>query len=327
MRILCLVTRLDKASARYRILQYIPYLEAEGIEVQVRIIGQKLGDKCQILAAARQFDLVLIQKKLIAYVDLKLLRAFSKKLVFDFDDAIMFSDSLASDTNSTTRQNKFRHMAQSVDAIIAGNSYLASLASTYNNQVFCIPTSIDLNRYQIQKPITSSTITIGWIGSAITLPYLKTIKIPLEAVGERAPNAQLKIVSDAFLHFSRIRSIHKPWNFDDEIEDLNSMDIGIMPLTDDPWARGKCGFKLLQYMAVGKPVVCSPVGVNRDIVQPDINGYWASNDEEWQDNLLKLIEDKTLRQRMGKAARVTIEEHYSLEKNAKILSECVKQIV
>ncbi len=321
MRILFLVTRLDKASARYRILQYRPYLEAAGFDVQIQTFANTWREKLKLLDSANQVDCVVIQKKLMAYLDLKLLRACSKKLIFDFDDAIMFPDSHAKANNSTTRIKKFSRMVKTVDTVIAGNAYLADRARPYTNQILCIPTCIDLSRYLILAKEPGHTVTLGWIGSAVTLPYLDLIRDPLEKIGEKYPNVRLKIVSNEFINLKNIDVIRKVWNYDEEIEDLNSFDIGLMPLSDDPWTRGKCGFKLLQCMAVGKPVVCSPVGVNRDIVKPNMNGFWAQSDEEWHNSLTKLIDDIPLRHRLGQEARRTIASQYNLASYADVLIE------
>jgi glycosyltransferase involved in cell wall biosynthesis len=160
------------------------------------------------------------------------------------------------------------------------------------------------------------TVTLGWIGSSSTIFYLERIRGVLDRVFERHTNTRLKIVADRFLDCDLMPVVKKNWDYGDEIADLRSFDIGLMPLTDDPWARGKCGFKLLQYMAVGVPGVASPVGVNTEIIEHGRNGFLAESEKEWTECLARLIEDPALRRRMGEEARRTVIERYSQDVNA-----------
>ncbi|MCJ7665015.1 MAG: glycosyltransferase [Desulfobacterales bacterium] len=156
-------------------------------------------------------------------------------------------------------------------------------------------------------------MTIGWIGSRSTLPYLDHIKGVFEELGERYGYIELKVICDIFFDCEKIPLIKKMWGEKEAIADLKSLDIGVMPLSDDPWSRGKCGLKILQYYGVGVPVVCTPVGVNRDVVQDGINGFWAMTHEEWIEKLSLLIEDPSLRQKMGLYGRELVRESYSLQ--------------
>jgi glycosyltransferase involved in cell wall biosynthesis len=171
----------------------------------------------------------------------------------------------------------------------------------------------------------SGDVVLGWIGSRGTLKYLKEIAPALEVIGERFPGVKLKIVADDFFGLERLPVIKKSWSATDEIADLHSFDIGLMPLTDDVWTRGKCGFKLLQCMAVGLPVVCSPVGANRQIMADGVEGYWASNHAEWVEKLAALINDATLAQAMGRRGREKVQQTYSLQANAPLLIQALRQ--
>jgi glycosyltransferase involved in cell wall biosynthesis len=170
-------------------------------------------------------------------------------------------------------------------------------------------------------------ITIGWIGSRSTFSYLGRIKGVLEKIGERYQNVELKIVADKFFDCKNIPVVKSKWSYDSEIDDLQSFDIGLMPLTDNAWTRGKCGFKLIQCMAVQVPVICSPVGMNREIVQHGVNGLWANNSEEWIKGLSTLIETPTMREKLGVNGRKTVQEKYSLELNAMRLAGLLKNCI
>jgi glycosyltransferase involved in cell wall biosynthesis len=180
-------------------------------------------------------------------------------------------------------------------------------------KVFIIPTCIDMNLYPRKKKISNSQeIILGWIGTKGNLKYLKKLEPVFEIIRQRFPQAKLKIVSNDFYDSSYLPTIKKLWNLEEENEDLISFDIGLMPLNDDLWSRGKCGLKIIQYLSVGVPAVCTPVGINSDIVKNGENGFWATNDQEWVDHLSTLIQNQELRSQMGLKGIGTVEREYSL---------------
>jgi glycosyltransferase involved in cell wall biosynthesis len=178
-----------------------------------------------------------------------------------------------------------------------------------------------MERYKEKNPTSSHEVVIGWIGSRSTLPYLERMKSILDDIALRYSASRLKIVADAFFECEKMPVTQKQWSYEEEIADLHTFDIGLMPLTDDPWSRGKCGFKLLQYMAVGIPAVCSPVGVNKDIIIDGVNGFCANSDQEWLYKIGILIGNPELRQAMGKRARENVISTYSTDCNAPKLME------
>ena len=221
---------------------------------------------------------------------------------------------------SKGRQVKFSKTVETADLVIAGNKYLQDFAITINPNTYIVPTSIDTNRYTVRpKHYSSEHIIIGWIGSNATLYYLERMKHVWDEIFDRFPFTKLKIISNSFFSCGRIPVIKKQWNYEDEIQDLHSLNIGLMPLIDDPWTRGKCGFKLLQYMASGIPSVSSPVGVNKEIIQDGVNGMLATEDAEWIEKITMLIKDANLRNSIAKSARKTVFENYSLDANSKEL--------
>lgn len=338
MKILFIVPRLDKASSRYRAIQYEPYLREWAIESKYIALPKNIIKRFKFWYTCKHYDGIVLQKRLLSWWDLFWLKKFSNKLFFDFDDAIIFTDS---GVIKKTRQRKFHRIMANADLVIAGNTYLQQLAiecrqkimrssksHSHNNQysVKVLATPIDLSRYEQKNYQTKDKITIGWIGSRVTLPYLEAIKPVLEKLGGEYSNLVLKIVADEFIECESLTVEKIRWTAENEIADLQGMDIGIMPLDDNAWTRGKCSFKLLQYMAVGVPVVCNPVGMNKDVVRDGINGFWAANKEQWVQQLSILIEDEALRERMGNLGRKRIEEEYNVEVSAKKMAGWFKKI-
>jgi glycosyltransferase involved in cell wall biosynthesis len=217
-------------------------------------------------------------------------------------------------------------MMKRSDFVVAGNQFLKSESLRYNPHVEIIPTSIDLSRYKLKEDFhRDGPITIGWLGSSSTLKYLKDLAPVFEDLFKAYPDTRLKIVCDEFFDLPSMPVIKKRWSLEDEVEDLKSFDIGVMPLTHDLWSQGKCGLKILQYYSVGLPVVCSPVGVNKDIIKDRENGFWAQNQEEWKNGLRELIQDEVLRRTLGGRGRTTVEGSYSLEVNAPRLLDVLKK--
>lgn len=316
MNILFLVAKLDNASTRQRVLQYLPRLESAGMACEVLTAPTTILAKRELWRRLPLFHTLFIQRRLFQPWEVWIMRRGIRRLVFDFDDAVMFKDHDTRQTGNFTRRFKFRAMARHADLMIAGNGYLQAQALPYCNRVAILPTAVDMERYQPKSDHGAERVTIGWIGSRSTLKYLTDIQDVLEELAKNYPHLQLKIVADRFLTGQQLPIIAKHWDYVDEIADLHSFDIGLMPLRDDPWSRGKCGFKLIQCMAVGVPVVCSPVGMNREIVEDGINGLWAGDPDSWFKALAALIEDPQRRRELGTAGRQTVQQYYSLQGQA-----------
>lgn len=317
MKILFVVPRIDKASTRYRVLQYISYMEKEGMVVQIVVSPRTIRAKIALWKRLAAFDLVLIQKKLFQPWESWIVRRCADRLVYDLDDAVMFKDPGSRNDGRPRRELRFKSAVKRCDLVIAGNFYLRENVLPYNRNVEILPTTVDIRRYRPKALKKKDEIIIGWIGSRVTLHSLEALKDVFEEIGRRYAYVTLKIVADDFFDCRHIRVIKKRWNNDTEIGDLHSFDIGVMPLTDDVWTRGKCGFKLIQCMAVQVPVVCSPVGMNRDIIAPGKNGLFAKTHLDWIEALTRLIENPELREQLGVEGRKTVLERYDLESNAK----------
>ncbi len=328
MKVAFLIHSLEVNSCRYRVLQYLPYLKKAGIEASIHFYQRTWRDKLRFYNSLGNYDIFYIHRKLFPPLEFAYIRKKAKKIMYDFDDAIMYRSSSAKNHYSFSRRIKFAYMMRRVDFVIAGNQFLKSKVLPYNPHVEVIPTSIDLSPYASKKKNArkEGPVIVGWLGSSSTLKYLKKLMPPLERLYRRYPQFQLKIVCDQFLDSSIVPVIKKKWSAETEEEDLNSFDIGVMPLADDLWSQGKCGFKILQYFSAGLPAVCTPVGVNRDIVQDSINGFWAQDEKQWEDRLLTLIQEEELRREMGLAGRKTVEGLYTVEFNAPRLLDVLKKV-
>lgn len=302
---------------RYRVLQYLPYLKKEGVDGSVHSYKRNAAERYRLYNTLDRYDIVYIHRKLFFPPEFWYIRKKARKIIYDFDDAVMYRSSSSKNPHSFSRRTKFAYMMKRVDFAIAGNQFLKSEALHYNPKVAVVPTSIDLSKYRLKEESRQRTsITVGWLGSGSTLRYLKALMGTLDRLYQNCPHFQVKIVCDRFVEGLHVPVIKKRWVLEEEDADLRSFDIGLMPLSDDLWSRGKCGLKILQYYGVGIPVVCTPVGVNRDIVEDGVNGFWARDEDEWQNRLLTLIREEDLRRTMGRSGREKVEKEYSLEVNA-----------
>lgn len=318
-RVLFLAHGLDGVSCRFRVLQYVPYLRRMGIQADVADLRAPIGARWSVLRSAAAYDTVCIHRAFLGQLEHRWLLRAAKAYVFDFDDAIMFRDSSQRRFESWQRRARFRRMVAGARTVIAGNSYLAGWASRYTERVTMIPTAIDLTPYPERRTALSGAPVIGWIGTRINLMYLRAVLPALTRVARKRPDVTLKIVSDDFLDVPGMQVVKKRWSMEDEVDDVMSFDVGIMPLPDDPWTRGKCAVKILQCFAAGVPVVCSPVGANFDVVEHGRNGYFAADGDEWVARLDELLADGEQRTQLGAAGRDTVQRRYSIEANLEAL--------
>ena len=235
-----------------------------------------------------------------------------KKIVYDFDDAIWTTDK--TDESFIAKlfrwRSKVGYTCKLASVVSCGNDYLANYARRFNQSVVVNPTTIDTSYHKPVSKNPSNRIIIGWTGSHSTLKYLDELMSALKVIGEKFPNTSMLVISNGSSSLP-----HIPWKIEREIEDLAKIDIGIMPLPDDEWSKGKCGFKALQYMAMGMPTVASPVGVNTLIIEDGVNGLLCSTHAEWIEKISTLINDTGLRKKIGEAGRQTVEQRYSVVSN------------
>jgi glycosyltransferase involved in cell wall biosynthesis len=314
MKVLFLIQGYSVAASRYRVLQYLPYLESRGVEAKVSLYPRTLKENFQFFHDLPGYDILFLQRKRFNQPRLSLLRRKARGIIYDFDDAVMYRNSKAGTPVSWTRRGRFVQMIRASDFVIAGNEFLKKEALVYHSNVEVIPSPLDQHRYSPKDyALPKERVTIGWIGDHGSIHYLEKMRPLFEKLGRRYSNVELKIVCDTFFDCQQMRVVKKPWRSEEEVSDLQSFDIGVMPLMDDPWSWGKCGLKIIQYQGVGLPVVCTPVGINRDLVEDGNNGFYAMTPEDWEDKISILIGDASLREKMGGKGRQRVLEHYTLQ--------------
>ena len=311
-RLLFLGSGLHNASWRFRVAQFMPYLRERGYAVAGGELHCPWHERLRLLASAARYDAVCVHRVLLNPLELAWLRRAAPRYAFDFDDAIMFRDSAAVRMVSRRRQRRVARMLRGAAAVIAGNDYLADWARPHCEHVSVLPTAVDLAAYPAEPPTDGATV-IGWIGTASTLMYLRAVLPALARLAARQPTMIVRVVSDGALDAPDLPLINVAWSLAGEVDELRRFQVGIMPLPDDLWTRGKCAVKILQYFAAGIPVVCSPVGVAREIVEHGRNGFFATSEDEWVTHLEALLADAALRRRMGAAGRALVAERYSVE--------------
>ncbi len=313
MRILFL-TQYDErgASSRCRVYQYLPHLARHGIEGE---IIPRLPSVAEMWRRAGAADVVFLQKRVPSLTRLLALRR-AHRLWFDFDDAIWLRRAADGTVRPAAARKRLRLAAtlRLSHGVIAGNDYLAAYARRWNRNVALLPTPIDLDYYtphSASRPPPSAP-QLGWVGHPDNLGYLRPLEPVFAALCRRFPGLALRVVCSEPYESGSIPVENVLWSLAEEVANLRALDIGLMPLEEDPWTRGKCGYKALQYMAAGVPVVCSPVGMNTEIVTDGENGLLAAGPADWERQIARLIAAPELRHRLGAAGRRSVEEHYSL---------------
>jgi glycosyltransferase involved in cell wall biosynthesis len=340
------------ASTRQRLLQYVPYLEAHGFEVSYeplldddyvsslasgegfskRRVAEAYAKRLKQLLAGVDADLLWIYAELFPYLPAPFERlAFRsrKPVVYDFDDAFFHQyDDASSLPVRLALGGKLKPLLSGASACCCGNDYLRGYAAQFCDKSVILPTVVDTNAYRPTEPRSSlQEVVIGWIGSPSTWNYVRPLLPELaslaaeHAVKVRVIGAGREAEKDDFPGLDLVE-----WSEASEIEEVRRMDIGIMPVPDVPWAQGKSGYKLIQYGACGLPVVASPVGVNRQIVEHGRTGFLATGPEEWRESLTALLSSPDLRVKMGEAGRRRIVDHYSLAVHAPRLVELLQSV-
>lgn len=319
MKILFLTIGSQKTpSTRFRIKSYFPSFDRAGITYVFAPIPHGTVQRFSLLPKIAAADVIFLQKKLFSSIELKLITSFHKPLLFDMDDVIFHEHPLYAETKRgkkriVQQKKRFEMTLGASDCVIVGNQYLADDLARYGVHAQILPTPVDTELFvPAVRGEKEENLVIGWIGTKRNLYYLDQLISVFRKVKKEFPKVTFRFISDGVKEFEDIPVENQAWSAEREISDLQGFDIGIMPLTDDIYSRGKCGFKLLQYMSVGLATVCSPIGVNRHIVQHGTNGFVAQSDEDWYNALKTLILDDRLRKTMGARARVLVEEHYSV---------------
>jgi len=331
MKVLFVTDGILTPASRFRCSQFFPYFEKNGIECGLRYaygpfynrainswVSTPYRSLCRLRRAYHQLlvsndvDVLFLQRT--AFPHSALIEAIGSTLemptVFDFDDSL-FVDGKGEE--STARRGAFEKAVLLADHLIPGNSFLSQAANQPEKSTI-IPTVIDTDRYVPRTaPRKDTKIVLGWMGTAGNFPFLESVVPAIKRILKRYPNALMRIVSNSeFVPLSGVERVQQiPWSAETELDWLQSFDVGLMPLIDSPLTRGKCAFKMIQYMAVGIPVVVSPVGANGEVFEsPEPIGFMPDGD--WEEDLVALIEDQELRSFMGERGRVRAREEYSI---------------
>lgn len=321
------------ASSRVRAYQYLGALEEAGFEVTVApllddgyllhryacdeidavSVGGAYARRIGTMLRARRFDLLYVEKELFQWIPgpIERLLLSGARYVLDYDDAIFHTyDQHRTWLVRSVLGRKIAGLMRRAQLVIAGNEYLAGYAVQAGaRRVEIVPTAVDLTRYAEREWRECAPFTVGWIGSPSTTRYLNLVAPALaDACGE---DGRVMLVGAREIELPGATVMRVPWSEETEVDHIRSFDLGIMPLPDEPWARGKCGYKIIQYMACGVPVIASPVGVNAQIVEPGVNGFLPASLDQWRDALLTLRARTDLRRSMGEAGRRTVEDAYS----------------
>jgi glycosyltransferase involved in cell wall biosynthesis len=341
-------------SQRFRIEQWRSNLEQQGISVDLapfassglmKLLHQPghlaaktakfaaaFARRMTRIAASQRYDVVLIHRAAClagpALVE-RAIRILGKPVIFDFDDAIYLLHT--TDANRRLGWLKFpgktATLCRIAAHVVVGNAYLADYARQHNPRVTVIPSSVDATWYR-EPPSKSrdARLVLGWMGSSTSQTHLEGFAPVLQRIGERT-RLEFRIVSDRRPVLPGVEHVWRAWSAETEAEELSQFDIGIMPIPDDEWARGKCAMKALLYMSMGVPTICSAVGANREVIQHGKNGFLAATPEEWIARVVELASDHTLRRRLGAEGRLTVEERYSMNGCANMFAEVVREVI
>lgn len=305
----------DTPDVYYRVEQYQEFLHDHGVSTSILRTPRNPLRRLKTFYLLSRFDAVVVQRKLFNLFWRMILKSKARVLIMDVDDAIMFrSDD--KHPYSQTRMQRYKHMVNMCNSVIVGNSYLRdqTLRVSPALDVNIIPTVVDTQHYHVKTHDKRVPVTIGWIGSSSTIKHLEIVQAAIKEILANNPTTRFRIISNEFPSWKWAEK--KVWSRESEIEDVLGLDIGIMPLLDNAWTRGKCGFKIIQYMATGLPVVVSPVGANNDIVLDGQTGFFATSHEQWVGTLQQLVDSYHLRMQLGQEGRKRAEESFSLEANA-----------
>lgn len=339
----------ESPSQRFRFEQYFDLLQAMGFTIEVRpfmslstwniiyqpgkvipkVIGVLSGfiKRLTTLSIIPRFDFIFIHREATPigppWFEWITAKIFRKKIIYDFDDAIWLTSTSAENLIAAKLRwfTKVNAICRWSKAVSCGNHYLASYAKQFNKRVVLNPTTIDirnLHNPNLFPPLPKSeSLVIGWTGTHSTLQYLDQIVPVIRSLEKKFPNRfEFIVIANKKPTYSLASLRYVKWSKETEIMDLLKFDIGLMPLTDDEWAKGKCGFKALQYMALGIPVIASPVGVNSNIIAHGVNGFLCDSAYQWEDTIEKLVEDDNLRKSIGQKGREQVINHYSIDSNS-----------
>lgn len=281
-------------STRYRLLQYIPFFEDKGALVEIKTSNNltKWSNLAEYIFNDsnhnfKHDEIIWIQKKLFPARWIWRV-ARTHQIVFDFDDAIWTSERTDRSKITNWRAKwKLNFILKKSAVVIAGNQYLADYASNYAKRVVVIPTVVNTDLYPLKVHFDRDILILGWIGQSVNFKYLANLENIFKKLNSIV-RFKLLVISDKDFQLSSVEVINRRWSAESEIADILDMDIGLMPLEDSDWAKGKCAFKAIQYMAAGIPTVASLVGANAELISDGVDGFLAKSEEDWVQSITQL---------------------------------------
>ncbi len=310
IRILAITRKPESASFLQRVAGYVLPLQARNIEVECATLPSSATGQWRLLGLTRGFDGIWWHRHLLAPWWLPRLRRHARRIVFDFDDPLT-SSSAEGGRPSASRRFRFARMLSRCDSALAGSEYLASLAQPYCPRVTVLRMAIDLPPAAGERqPAQDGSLDLLWVGSAATQPYLEEIRPVLELLPTTHPHTRLRLVAHQPMSFGKLRVDFRKWSPDEEASALRECHVGLCPMPDTLWTRGKCPYKVIQYLAHGLPWVGSAVGENIASAGHGTRGFCAGNSAEWSRAISQLLDDSKLRLSLGHAGRAYAAEHH-----------------
>jgi glycosyltransferase involved in cell wall biosynthesis len=318
VKVLFIAAKKDSPSAKWRITQFLPHLEKAGVSCTLQEWPAGMLARLALAGKGGDFDVVVLQKRLLPKLLANRLRKHAKALVFEFDDLLMLKkDEQGSIKESPTKERRFKRIVRFADAVTTTNETLAELArrsAVEPSRVHVMPTVIDLARWRAREaPGEAGRAVIGWMGTPSNLHSMAVLQAPLARLCRRYEGVRVRVVCEEAPSLEGVRLEHRKFSAQDEVEDVRAFDVAVAPLVEDPWTRGKVSTKVLAYFAAGLPVVASDVGANRLYIRNGENGFLVGTLGQWEERLTKLVEDPSLRASVGSAARSSAEREYSIE--------------
>ena len=328
MNVLAITRKPHSASFEQRIHNHIELLEQLGVEVTVRVYPKAFSKQAAVLAEGKGYDLVWWHRHLLPRWRLRQLRKSANKLVFDFDDPVGFST--RTHGRSFKRSRLFAATLRASDAAMVGSHYLEQQAAPFCDNIHRIPMAISLPKNIPERDNSREGVELLWLGSASTQKYLEELRPALERIGELRPDVKLRLVAHQPMSFGALKVEFVQWSPETQEQALQQCDIGLCPMPDTPWTRGKCPYKVLQYMAYGMPWVGSAVGEN--IISAgvansaDQRGICASDTDEWV-QAISTLADSPRRQQLGENCRDYIARHHEREIVAEQIAAAFHSVV
>lgn len=303
MNVLFLSNNPERSSFKARIGKYLDMMRRDNISYRIETLPDNRRARRNLFKSAGQFDCVFLHKKKLSILDAYILKRACKRMIYNFDDAVMYDETNPSRCD-LLRLLAFRRTVRAANLILVGSRYLAEHALKYNTNVKILPLGLETSLYDVAVPAQADgKIRLVWVGSQSTLKYLQQIQSVIEKIGSSFSNVALRIIGDTFFDVPNMLVEKLKWSEQTRGFHVAQSDIGLAPLPDDRFTRGKCSFKVLEYSAAGLPVIASPIGTNAEHIREDVTGFLVENNDQWVEKITALIKDAQLRRSMGQQGR------------------------